>query len=641
MLRQRLVAAALGGGLAAALLVPTADAQNRRPELVPDTTSVYQRVLTLPGQDLLDQPDGTQTARLWPLQPVYVYGRRDGWLEVGRSSSDGPEGWISEAASVSWYHNIVGAFTNRGDARPRQLMFESDEGLSELLNHQAMLDVAARYREATESGTPEEGSGVLTIEPDTFKDITQDFYLMPVLQFRKMRHPMTRRKTLVMELASIPEGGNPGATGPLDLRTGIVFVIDTTLSMQPFIDDTLEAVRGIVEGIVEGEAGNTANFGLIGFRDNPEGRPGTEYRTRIHVPLTHGASAQDIVDGLSRMKAMTASTWGFEEDSIAGLRQAINEMAWETEDHDFAGRLIVLITDAGPKASDDPNAASDMNAAAVQQLASDRGVGIATIHLKSKAGRFNHELAEQEYRTLSRFMHASQEMYFPVDASDRERFKKEIRRVVGTIVNDVADEIRVQYEEVQEADTAEDLSGIGPAMRLAYLGRRGGEDPPSFLRGWSIDRSIEEPNEFAVEPRLLITRNQLATMVEVMRAIIETSRATQLEGRSDNFFDSLRDIVTQMSADPQRVVTGDFETLGGAIGEFLTLLPYIDQSPVMSLTEREWLNDPSKRREIVLDLQGKLELYQDYYNTPDFWRKLYGDAPDGEMVFAMPFAALP
>lgn len=640
MLTKSLIALFCGGALAAMTLAAPAEAQVRRPELVEGTSAVYQRVLTLPGGTLFDQPGGSRSSELWPLQPVYVYGHKEGWLEVGRSVLKGPDGWIEESASVPWHHNIVGAFTNRGNDRPRQLLFESNEGLSEVLNHQAMLDVAKRYREATENRTPEEGSDVLTIEPETYKDITNDFYLMPVLQFRELRHPMNRRRTLVMELASVTEGGIPGAAGPVDLRTGIVFVIDTTMSMQPFIDDALKAVRDIVGRIVAGDAGETVNFGLIGFRDNPEGRPGTEYRTKIYAPLVYGASPEAFLGTLGKMKAMTASTWGFEEDSIAGLRSAVNDMKWQDGESDFAGRLIILITDAGPKAPDDPNAASDMNSEALRQLASENDVGIATIHIRSNAGRFNHALAEEEYRRLSRFMHSPQEMYFSVDASDRARFQQEIQKVVASIVNGVADEQRIDYEQTEE-ESEENLGSVGPAMRLAYLGRHGNEAPPSFLRGWTIDRSLEGPNLFAVEPRVLVTRNQMATMVEVMRQIVDISHETELQGRESNFFESLRGIVTQMSGDPARVVAEDFETLGAAIGEFLTLLPYIGQSPVMSLTEREWLNSPAKRREIVLNLEAKLELYQDYYNTEQFWVAFYDGAPEGEQVFAMPFSALP
>lgn len=640
MLTKSLIAPLSGATLAAMLLAAPAESDVRRPQLVEGTSAVYQRVLTLPGGNLFDQPGGREGVELWPLQPVYVYSDRDGWLEVGRSVLKGPEGWIEETASVPWHHNIVGAFTNRGDDRPRQLMFESNEGLSEVLNHQAMLDVAKRYREAAVGGAPEEGSDVLTIEPETFKDITNDFYLMPVLQFREIRHPMNRRRSLVMELASVTEENTPGATGPVDLRTGVVFVIDTTMSMQPFIHDTLQAVRKIVDSIAAGEAGDSVSFGLIGFRDNPDNRPGTEYRTKIYAPLVYGAAPDAFLDSLSNMKAMTTSTWGFEEDSISGLRRAINDMEWQVVgEHDFAGRLIILITDAGPKASDDPNAGSDMNSEALRQLASENDVGIATIHIKSSAGRFNHELAEAEYRRLSRFMHTPEEMYFPVDASGAP-FQQGIQRVVTAIVNGVADEQRIDYQQAGE-ESEDSLGGVGPAMRLAYLGRRGGEAPPSFLRGWTTDRGLEQPNLFAVEPRVLVTRNQMATMVEVMRQIVDISRETELQGEESSFFDSLRGIVTQMSGDPARAVAEDFDTLAIAIGEFLTLLPYIDQSPVMGLTEREWLNSPAKRREIVLNLEAKLELYQDYYNTEQFWTALYDGAPEGEQVFAMPFSALP
>ena len=59
-----------------------------------------------------------------------------------------------------------------------------------------------------------------------------------------------------------------------DYRAGLVFAIDATLSMQPFIDRTRQAVREIYDTLDVANLLGNVNFGLVAFRDAPEVAPG-------------------------------------------------------------------------------------------------------------------------------------------------------------------------------------------------------------------------------------------------------------------------------------------------------------------------------------------------------------------------------
>jgi len=605
-----------------------------RPLLLEGTETIYQRVLTKPDQKLFDAPSGKALRALWPLQPVYVFEHQGDWLRVGRTERES-EGWINAEGSVPWVHNIVGAFTQRGSSRPRQLVFDTEDKMLELLNNESALDLAARYREAAVVGSTEADSGVLTIEKEEFVDIKNSFYLMPITRFRERR--VGYLNALHMEVASVPLDSVTSGLDDKPFTTGIVFVIDTTQSMGPFIKETLVAVREIVEEVRKDNKEDLISFGLVGFRDDPEGRPGTEYRVKEYVPLKPNAPADAIFDGLERMKAMDASTWGYEEDSIAGLKHAIQNTVWKSDDVDFAGRTIVLITDAPPKAPGDPHAASDANADTVKKEAQEAKVGIATMHILSRSGRRYHRPAEDAYTRLSGFQNIRDRMYFPVDARDPEGFKSRIRSVVAQIVRSITDDGDILKE---EQDPEVDVAEVGLAMRLAYLGRQTGQDAPSILRGWTMDLSFETES-IAIEPRVLLTRNQMLTMTEIMSGIIREAEEAARKDEQSYFFENVRDVVAGIGADGSRLVNEGADNLGGMIGEFLEYMPYVSKRPIMSVDEVRWRNDPGLRIDLTNDLKAKLDLYETLYRTRDYWSPLYDDQPEGEHVFALPLDYLP
>ncbi len=184
-------------------------AQQQRPELVEGTSSVYKRVLTRPGDVLLAEPGGPPAGiELKPLYPVYVFKTAGEWLQVGRSVLRRPEGWIKAEGAPPWNTNIVGAFTSRG-SRPRQLLFDVEEALDSALNDEAMRELVTTYRETAE--TVEGGgdsvlagqAGIVSIERETFVDINEQFYLMPIVNFDEIRHPQTNSPMLKMELATL------------------------------------------------------------------------------------------------------------------------------------------------------------------------------------------------------------------------------------------------------------------------------------------------------------------------------------------------------------------------------------------------------------------------------------------------------
>ena len=643
--------AAFTGLCMLALLFGAAElrAQVERPLLVEGTNTVFQRVLTRPGTSRRDGPEGGVVGHYPAFQPLYVFAREGTWIRVGGATTLPPEGWVSEEAVIAWRHNIVAAFANPA-GRERQLLFEDLEALDNLIYHERAVTLARNWREVLGEGVTPVDSGVISVEPPEHIDINdpETFYILPILEFLEDFHPMNAELFLKMRVASVTLNEDPGEDVPMvsDLLqssdAGIVIALDSTQSMEPYIAETLEVVREAVSRIKDSEIGDRVHFGIIGFRDNPDAVEGLDYRVRVFAPLDRGADADAPLAALAEMEVARVSSPGYNEDSFAAIRHALEETDWAPDGRAFVKRLVILVTDAGPKPPRDPNAESGINAAALQAMAQELGVGIIAIHLQSPDGIANHEYAAAHYRDLAAgYGHV---FYYPVTGG-REDFGAQIRNTITRVMSQVERNLEGDLTEVPEPDETgalpegAELDVLGLAMELAYLGETLDTRAPDVFEAWIADRALEDSRKLAVEPRLLITKNQLSSLRDVLATVLEVGERTQGSSASNDFFSQLQGAVSRMATDPTMLVNTEFDTLGNAFGEFLEGLPY--QSRVMEITEDRWENMGTGRRQIIDDLRGRFLLYERWHDDPELWVPLYENAPDGEHVYAMPFGALP
>lgn len=646
------IAGLLAALLLAALLAPgTALAEDRRPLLIEGKRTLYQRVLTRPGAVVRAAPEATAAVALGDLTPFnlfYVYARRDagddGWLEVGRGTDGTTQGWLPAREAIDWKQTIVVGFANPA-GRERTLLFDTRDRLVELLESEFLMTRSEELRAAAIAGALPPDSGVVSIEPETYIDITRQFYLLPILQAERV-WLASGFQSEILHVASIPLDVNPlerhlSREDLLrDFNVGVVFVIDTTKSMGPYIDRTREAVRRIYERIAGSDIGQRVSFGLVGFRDNVELVQQLEYLTRTFVPLERDQQPARVLDQIRTVEESRVSSRGWNEDAMAGVHDAIINGAWG----DFGGRYIILISDAGPRAGSDPYAHTHMAPREVSRLARDQGIAIYALHLLTPAGRTDHDYAAAAYRELARFGDQG-DLYYPVPDGSVEAFGQAVDSLADTLIGQVnetiAGRLSAATAPAPEA-TAIDRAGlVGLAMQLAYLGRREGTRAPDVFEAWLSDRDLSDPRTAALEARLMLSKNQLSTMRDVLKALVESfegSRAARMDAGA--LFAQLRSAVALMSRDPNRVVDAEFRTLGDALGEYLEDLPYT--SEVMGLDEASWAAAGGiRQREIVDGLKSKLALYERYHNEPGLWTDLYPGAPPGEAVFAMPLDALP
>ena len=623
--------------LATAALPVAAQAQRaaRQPLLIPGKTTLFQRVIMRPGATLHAQPNAPQGRAVAGFTVAHVYARRDGWIEIGREADGRTEGWVREDRAIDWRHTMIGAFTNPA-GRERTMFLRDADALRGLLAAPDMEQQAAALRAAAGQA----GSPVVALEPETYIDIQRNFYLLPILEAETVqRRDGTQMRSLEVisapaELRQAPQQADPSRLR--DFRGAVVFVIDSTISMQSHIDATREAIRNIIARIGDTAVRDNFRFGMVAYRADISQRPQLEYVTRMVAQPDLSQPPGAILPALNTVRAATVPTERFDEDAIAGLRVAIDQVDWAP----FGGRYVVLITDAGALDATDPKSQTRLGIAEIKALAEARGVALFAIHLLTPEGRANHAHARAQYTELTR-AGAAGSLYFPVEGGSPQAFGRVVNNLTNALFRSVADTVGRPIGGVEPARTpeaeriAQQVQIVSTAMRLAYLGREGATTAPDVVRSFTTDRDLRDPTVAALDIRVLLTRNQLSDLSQALTRILDAG----LAGRSDprSFFSQLRAAFAATARDPARL--GNLARVGQALGEYLDGLPY--QSQVMELSEQEWLAmGAAAQRELINGIETKLRLYQEFAARPDLWVTLDG-RPGGEAFFPVPLDQLP
>ena len=618
------------------LLAPGAMAQTRTPLLIEGKQSLFQRVIVRPGATLSPAADGAGARPVPGFTVFYVYNRPASGtrIEVGRLSDGHVEGWLEAAKAIEWKHTMVAAFTNPAGRKPVLfLRSERDERLL-MMDVEAGQKADALRRAAQGGGDP---GPVLAIEPQRVVDFSRNFYLMPILKAERIERefgPPLRLLEVISAPADPPRPPTPPAP-PTQFKAGVVFVLDTTISMQPYIDRTRDAIRGIVATIGATPVKDNFRFGLVAYRDSLEDSPGLEYSTRFYGKPDFSQPADAINTAVSTAQQATASSNGFDEDPLAGIKAALDEVDWSP----MAGRYLVLITDAGARTATHPHSLTHLNIADIRELAKAKGVAIFAIHLLTPEGRArrDHEPAAAQYQELTRFG-AAGTLYFPVPNGTPDAFARTVQDLTRSLLSQVGEAAGRPVTVAPPANPAmaEQVRVVGEAMRLTYLGRAENTQAPDVVRSWTTDRDLGDPAISSLDVRVLLTRNQLSDLARSLQTILQAGLAGRTEPR--NFFTQLRSTFAAAARDPQRIASAT--RIGALLGEYLDDLPY--QSEIMDIQEADWLAMGAiAQRSVLNNVEAKLRLYQEFQSNQDLWVDLSGSRAAGEALFPVPIEALP
>ena len=274
------------GGTGAVVAETTSE---HRPLLQEGKKSLYQRVLTTPGCELVAEA-GQASGVLQPaFSSFYVYehvnAKGAGWIKVGPDSYGQSIGWLPKSCTVDWKMQLTLAFTNPAN-RDRLLFFKERDQLNQILEAADPVAKVAPLRAALKKQG--NAAGVLAQEPEYFVDLQQQFYLLPILSGEEV---MTEDGfyTRLLNVASVSKADTatvePSAkvSQLKEFNAAVVFVVDSTISMGPYIERTREAVRKVYERINKENLGQQVKFGMISFRYSTKEVPGLEYTTRMYA----------------------------------------------------------------------------------------------------------------------------------------------------------------------------------------------------------------------------------------------------------------------------------------------------------------------------------------------------------------------
>lgn len=624
--------------LAAFIALPAlaqAPAGARRALLMEGKQTLTQKVLTRPGATLHATPGAGAGTAVPGFTLFHVYARQgsgaEAWIEVGRDAAGATEGWMREERSLPWGQTMVLAFTNPA-GRERTMFFAEGPALRRIILSRDMAAAGAEARQANDGR-------VIALEPETFVDISRNFYLLPVLGAEEVENERGDRMRL-LEVASAPaeRRAAPPARDPLaDFRGALVFVVDTTLSMQPYLDRTREAIRNVMARIGTTALRDRFRFGLVAYRDDLGGNQALEYVTRTHARADFAAPADAVLPRIAEAAAATESNEGFDEDAVAGLRAALDAADWNS----LGGRFIILVTDAGTREANDARSSTRLGIAEMRELLKQRAIATFALHLLTPEGRNNHARARAQYRELTRFDGAPEPFYYPIPNGEVAAFGQTVEAITEALLRQVATLTNTPIAQLRGGAAAapqvtQQVDVVGQAMRLAYLGRVQEAAAPDIVRSFTTDRDLADSNRANLDVRILLTRDQLSDLRSALRLVIDGANAGRLQPQT--VFANIRNAALSAARDPRRI--GNLERLGAAFGEYLDGLPY--RSQVMELTERGWLELQSGgQRELLNALEAKLRLYEEYARTPALWTQLGSGSDAGAAVFPMPLDQLP
>lgn len=627
----------------------SATAQAREAQLQDDVDGLYRRALTLPGAVLRSRPiaDAPVVVDQVPAFTVYyVYADRNGWLEVGPTPSGGAAGWLSAETVEDWKSMLVMEYAPAGQ-RGRVPFFQERDPLAALLAAPDRPVKVADLRRAIAAHEPD-ARLLAAVEPAAVVDRRSRPYLMPILDWT-WAEAMDGSDVTLVQIGGLNAAdeddertGNAGADLS-EFRIGLVFVVDTTLSMGPYIDRTYATVEAIYDELERSGALDRVAFGMVGYRDHLGHDPGIDYTTRVYQDLSLDTPPEAILKNLERVRPLTVSTDGWDEDVFAGLTVAIEELNWEP----FDARLIVLVTDAGARPANDPNAAyPGIDGQVLSDAANRRGISIFPIHLRTEeAGRLGDlEAAERLYRELGETGDSNANKYVGIEAGSVKRFGETIGAAVTQIHRSIEkaaeNSVTAAPENLREGDMAGLLVNEVFRAQMEFIGRTTGTTAPTFYRAWAADRDLANPRLDALRVSVFLNRTQLSALAQGLRAIVEQAKAADLDPGS--FFDSLQGLATTMATDANRAGSSThFADLAASslLPGFLETLPY--HSKVLMLNRDLWLDwGLSGQQEFILELDSKIAIYDALDRDTANWVDLGAGEP-GLEVYPMPLRYLP
>lgn len=639
-------------------------------------TELPGRILTRPFANVYASEDDSAAnilaENLRAFTPLYIFDRRDadysdpaeprGWYLVGETVAGEPLGWMQARDVVEWRQALVVAFTHPGvgeEERHPVLMFQDRESLKAVLQSPTLAEDAEQLYQQVDAaleGGPAAPMGVVSMEPKSFIDIREQFYLMPVLQFEETA--VFDDETRLLHIAAVTqdragEGGSdllddPGyretvARGELQdavagaLGVDIVFVMDMTGSMQPFIDQVTQAMGDLARFIAQENVAERIRFGLVGFRDSIALLPELEFTALNFTPRL--LPVDEFVNTVGSVIVESPIDHDFEEEVFAGVQEALGS-AW----NEPSLRFFVLVGDASQHFIGHPQNTTNIDAETLRQQLNTEKINLIALHLISDRYPQDEPYARAQFTALAANPGMETPAYIRIDVNDQQSYLQAVKTIgenlslmMGLLARGDVEGLGAMAAGGGPAASVDALSKqLGYAALVPYLGRE--SRPPRDITAWVVDRDMVRPEASSLEVRVLLTRQQLNDLIIALEAVLKSVK--QAEVTQSKFFEALSGIaVTTAKGEAIDYTKAEDLKDTGLFEPWLQSLPY--KSTVLSLSDEFYAAlTMEEKAGFEIGLESKLSFYQELMNS-DKWIALNDKDPPLEHVYPMELGSLP
>ena len=656
-------------------------AENRMPVTVEKDSKVPLRILTRPGAVLYADSEGKKILKsnIPTFTSYYVYtrplgeaaGSGDGWYEIGSDDRGSVKGWMKGADLFEWKQTMCLTFSHP-DGRNPVLMFDDDDVLNTLIDmpeaernkklngYYEKIEKAAARKIKLEKDFP-----IVSIEPKMAVDNIDKFTLIPIIDYKVVEFEGRESRLLdVLAVNSTDKdrkesdirkddeylinsnvSSESQAKEVKNLKWDIVWVIDTTRSMRPYIDRVREVMLRISENLAGNQAlkGKVA-FGIWGYRDSLDVK-GLEYVTRNFTPDLQDIN--DFIETAKNVEETKVDSVTFDEDMFSGIHDAVVDTKWR----DDSIKVVILVGDAPGHKQDHKWNATKLDQDGMRQLANEKNTTIFAIHINPPKSKKHNKTARKQFETLSLNPGTDHSVFFDVEASDIEQFDVAAAEISEYLSNWAIDAEaallgKMKREIIVVKPDAPDMVGPGKkeieralhAAVVTWLGNERNVAPPRDIEAWVSDKDLMDSTRQALEVQLLLSKAQLDAISTLLKEVIVAGETNMVSG--EDFFTSLQAASAVVARDPDKLAKAGNIAESGLIPDFLKGLPY--KSRLMEINNEVWEGwGPDEQNAFLSNLEGKLKVYSEIHDNTEKWVSLNeGDDPD-DYVAPIPLDLMP
>ena len=430
---------------------------------------------------------------------------KNGFYRIAAGTSEANAiGWIKSDDIVEWPHTQVLGFTKRAERDPANF-FSSPQALESYLKEGSTDQAISREPEGVE---------ILSLMPILVEkkiDVNGEevkTFQVAYIHTADPKNIVTPKKSL-----TIPQIQK-------ELTLDIVFVIDTTSSMKPYIDAAKEVIRKISTAVNSNQkVKGRVRLGLVGYRDKDD-----SYVSKILCTLEAGVDLAKFESALGNVKAEGGGDTP--EQVYAGLKTAVTQMHWGT----VANRAIILIGDAANHedhksivsceavlAAAQPSASSDNIKALIQHIT------IHTLQVGEGSGP-EFEMCRRQFTTLAAGRH------FAGVSANTGNVTTFMNSLMTTLTNRVVGTEYAIRGETEKLEAMGDPNGGSIGAVMQYLGKEKLVGA-TFANGYASE--IDAKGNRTVEPYVLVARNDLRAFKSALEFCVTTLEGAGEPGSKD------------------------------------------------------------------------------------------------------------